>query len=104
MNISDIIWKEVLVKKGFQQSTADSLIGFISWKENEIFSKLGHEINDVLNGYEGKVIAKDVISDRYNDKGLLFVNNDLPQEVANSIFNTILDYEHHEVYDYKDLQ
>lgn len=104
MNISNITWKDVLVNKGFNKSTADSLIGFISWKEDEIFSKLGQEINDVLNGYEGKVVAKDVISDKHNDKGLLFVNNDLSQEVANSIFNTILDFEHNVVYDYRDLQ
>ncbi|QZY57286.1 hypothetical protein [Crassaminicella profunda] len=99
MKKTDLTWQEVLMNKGFDHSTSKSLIGFIAWKENEIFSRLGEEINDVLCGYEGKVIAKDVISNKYNNKGLLFVNNHISNDLSNKIFEEILDYEHEEVYD-----
>jgi hypothetical protein len=61
------------MEKGFDSSTAKSLIGFISWNKGEEFNKLGKEITEIFLGYEGKVIAKDVVSSKYNDKGLLFL-------------------------------
>ena len=98
MGIVDTSWHEVLRKAGFDDPIAESLIGFISWKEDEIYPRLGHEINDVLNNYEGKVIAQDVVSTKYHHQGILFFNKTLSQEISNKILDTILDYEYNEVY------
>lgn len=95
----DLTWHEVLSKKGFDSSVAECLIGFIAWEKDNIFSKIGREINDVLLGYEGKVIAKDVSNARYNNIGILFVRNDISDKTASEVFDTILKYEHEEVYD-----
>lgn len=102
MSIKDITWKEVLINKGFDKSIAKSFIGFISWDEGRIFPKLGKEINDVLAGYEGKIIACDVTYSKYESIGILFFSENVSQETANKIFETIQDYEHNEVYDIKE--
>lgn len=98
MSILDKSWHEVLRNAGFDDAVAESLIGFITWHEDEIYPKLGHEINDVLNGYEGRVIARDVISSKYHHQGLLFFDEPLSEELSNRILDTILDYEFGEVY------
>jgi len=95
----DLTWHEVLSKKGFDSSVSQSLIGFIAWEKNNIFSKMGQEINDALLGYEGKVVAKDVINTKYNNTGILFVSNDMSDKTASKVFDTILTYENEEVYD-----
>ena len=95
----DMPWHEVLSKKGFDSMTSSSFIGFIAWEKNNMFSKMGKEINDALLGYEGRVIAMDVHSTKYNNIGVIFVNKDIPEESTYDIFNAILDYEHEEVYD-----
>lgn len=55
-------------------------------------------INELLYGYEGKVFAKDVVTFNHNDKGLLFFNTDISQEIADKIFETIMSYEQNNVY------
>lgn len=102
MNIENITWEEVLINKGIDESTVKSFIGFISWDENEMFSKLGEEINDVLNGYEGKVVANDVVCSKYKSFGILFFSTDISEEIANKVFEVIQDYEHNEVYNMKE--
>lgn len=97
----DITWHQVLKDEGFNSEISESLIGFIAWEENNMFSKMGKEINDVLMDYEGKVIAKDVYNNKYNNTGILFVKKDISEKAANRIFNSILNYEHKEVYDLK---
>lgn len=98
MKKHDITWHDVLKDKGFDNKVSKSFIGFISWEKNNMFSKMGKEINDVLLGYEGKIIAKDVLNTKYNNIGILFLNSDISQETSNRVFETILDYEHREVY------
>jgi hypothetical protein len=92
-------WQDVLKKKGFEPSTSEAFIGFISWNRGEEFAKLGREITEVLSGHEGKVFVKDAVSKKYNDKGLLFFNTDLPENIANEIFDSIMEYEQKVVYD-----
>ncbi|WFD12043.1 hypothetical protein [Tepidibacter hydrothermalis] len=103
MNIENITWKEILINKGFDECITKSFIGFIAWKQDEIFSKLGEEINDVLAGYEGKIVAKDVICDKYKSIGILFFNKDVSQDISDNIFNAIQYCEYNEVYDIKDI-
>ena len=91
-------WQDVLLEKGFDYSTAKALVGFLSWNRGEEFSKLGNEITEMLSGYEGKVFAKDVVSLNYNDKGILFFNTDISEEIANKIFEEIMSYEQDDVY------
>lgn len=91
-------WHDVLIEKGFDSTTSKSLIGFISWNKGEEFSKLGTEITQLLSGYEGRVFAKDVSAVNYNDKGLLFFSSDIPEEIANKIFEAIMSYEQNNVY------
>lgn len=95
----DITWHQVLQDKGFNSEISESLIGFIAWEEDNMFSKMGKEINDVLMGYEGNVIAKDVSNTKYNNTGILFVKNNISEKTANQVFDAILNYEHEEVYD-----
>lgn len=97
-NICCKTWQDVLIEKGFDSTTAKSLIGFISWNKGEEFSKLGTEITQLLSGYEGRVFAKDVSAINYNDMGLLFFSLDIPQEIANKIFEAIMSYEQNNVY------
>lgn len=84
--------------KGFERSIVKNLIGFISWNKGEEHPKLGREITELLSTYEGKVFVKDVASMNFNDKGLLFFSTDVSDEIANQMFDTIMDYEQHEVY------
>lgn len=91
-------WHDILIKKGFNPDLSRALIGFISWNKGEEFEKLGKEITEVLSGHEGKVFVKDVASTKLNDKGLLFFNMDIPQDVSNNVFDAIMDYEQNEVY------
>lgn len=98
-NITCVTWKDVLKDKGFDEFLVESFIGFISWDEGEIFSKLGKEINDVLYGYEGKTLAYDVICPKYESIGILFFKNSISEENASKIFDAILEYEHNDVYD-----
>lgn len=95
----DTTWHQVLQDKGFKSEVSESLIGFIAWEENNIFSKMGKEINDVLMGYEGKIIAKDVSNAKYNNTGILFVKKNISEKMASQVFDTILNYEHEEIYD-----
>jgi hypothetical protein len=101
MNIENITWEDVLINKGIDESIVKSFIGFIAWDEDEIFSKLGEEINDVLNGYEGKVVAYDVECSKYKSFGILFFSTNISEETANNAFEVIQDYEHKEVYNMK---
>jgi hypothetical protein len=94
-----ITWHEVLMKKGISPEIAKSLIGFTTWNQNEIPDKLGKHITDILQEHSGKVIAKDVVGTDYNDLGLLFLNNDIPEDMATKVFDTIMNYEQEEVYD-----
>lgn len=103
MSIKNITWKEVLINKSFDESIVKSFIGFISWDEGEIFSKLGEEINDVLADYEGKIIAKDTVCNKYESIGILFFSKDLSQDIADRMFKAIQDYEHNEVYNINDI-
>lgn len=101
MSICDIkckTWHDVLIEKGFDPSTAKSLIGFVSWNKGEEFNHLGREITEIYAGYEGKVLAKDVISCKFNDKGILFFNKEVSESVANKIFDAIMGYEQNNVY------
>jgi hypothetical protein len=97
-NIECKTWQEVLIEKGFEFSTSKALIGFISWNEGEEFNKLGKKITEVLSGYQGRVIVKDVVSTNFNDKGLLFLNAEISEESATKIFDTIMSYEQNNVY------
>ena len=94
-----LTWSEVLIKKGINPEMSKSLIGFTSQNKNEIPDKLGKHITDILQEYNGKVIVKDVIGTLYNDIGLLFLNNPIPEDMATKIFDTIMKYEQEEVYD-----
>jgi hypothetical protein len=94
-----LTWHEVLMKKGISPEIAKSLIGFTTWNQNEVPDKLGKHITDILKEYRGKVIAKDVVGTDYNDLGLLFLNNDIPEDMATKVFDTIMNYEQEEVYD-----
>ena len=98
-----LTWQEVLINKGYSQSLAKSFIGFIAWEEGKNFSKLGKEITDVTTGYEGRILAKDVNNKEHNSKGILFLSNDISDKIADKVFEVILDYEHKEVYDTKDV-
>lgn len=99
MNNHDLTWRELLINKGVNPNLSNSLIGFISWNEGENYNNLGKEINDVLNGYEGKIFAKDVVSDKHLDKGILFMNSDISEDDAKNVFEVIMDYEEDEYYD-----
>ncbi|MEJ8553295.1 hypothetical protein [Tepidibacter sp. Z1-5] len=103
MNIKNVTWKEFLINKGFDESLTKSFIGFISWKEGKIFSKLGEEINDVLAGYEGKIVAKDVICDKYKSIGILFFSKNISQDIANNVFKAVQYCEYNEVYNMNDI-
>jgi len=96
-------WGEVLISKGMDKKVTDSLIGFISWNKGEPLSSIGKEINDILSGYQGKIVAKDVISNKYNDDGLLLFSEVISDEMANSIFEAIMSFEQEEVYDTDDI-
>ncbi|MBW9156895.1 hypothetical protein [Clostridium tagluense] len=94
-----LTWHEILIKKGINPEMAKSLIGFTSWNQKEFPDKPGKHITDILQGYSGEVIVKDVIGTRYNDIGLLFLNNAMPDDVATMVFDIIMKYEQEEVYD-----
>jgi hypothetical protein len=101
MAITDILcltYKDVLSNKGFKDDITANFIGFISWEKGETFPKLGKEINDTMSGYTGKFFANDVISSKYNFIGILFFKKEISDEMANEIFETIIEYEHCEVY------
>ena len=98
-DLTCITWHEVLIEKGINPEMSKSLIGFTSWNQSEIPNKLGKHINDILIEYNGKVIVKDVVGTKYNDVGLLFLNNDIPEDVAINVFDIIMNYEQEEVYD-----
>ena len=101
MDLCDIkckTWKEILVDEGFEDSISKSLIGFIAWNKGEEFTKLGKKVTQVLSGYQGRVLVKDVVSTNFNDKGLLFLNAEIPEEVANKMFGAIMSYEQNNVY------
>ena len=99
MDTKKLTWRDFLINKGFHESIVKSFIGFISWDNGEIFSKLGKEINDVLAGYEGKIVAVDVTCSKYESIGVLFFSKDISEEIANKMFHAILQCEHNEVYD-----
>lgn len=92
-------WQDVLINNNIEPSVSGNFIGFISWNRGEDFAKLGREITEVLSGYEGKVYAKDAVSRKYNDKGLLFFSNDISEDKAGEIFDIIMSYKQNHVYD-----
>ncbi|MBU3145238.1 hypothetical protein [Clostridium sp. CF012] len=94
-----LTWHEVLIKNGINPRVSKSLIGFTSWNQKELPDKLGKHITDILKEYSGKVIVKDVIGTKYNDIGLLFLNTEIPEDVATNVFDTIMKYEQEDVYD-----
>lgn len=101
MTITDLkhdTWHDVLIKNGFNSSTARSLIGFVSWNKGDEFAYLGREISEVLSGYEGRVFVKDAVSSVYGDKALLFFSEDITGSTANRMFEVIMNYEQNEVY------
>jgi hypothetical protein len=91
-------WQDVLIEKDFESSISESLIGFISWNKGEEFSKLGKKITEVLSTYQGRVFVKDVASANFNDRGLLFLNTEIPEDAANKMFDAIMSYEQNNVY------
>ena len=97
-NIKCKTWHDVLIESGFNPSISKALIGFISWNKGEEFNNLGHEINQMLLNHTGTVFANDVISSKYNDKGLLFFDTEVPISIANEIFDAIMSYEQMNVY------
>lgn len=99
MKESCLTWHDVLIRKGIEPTVAKSMIGFISWNKDGKLPKLGEEITDVLIDYEGKVYARDVISDNYNHIGILFFSRDIPGDTSNQIFSIIINYEQEEVYE-----
>lgn len=103
MDTKKMTWKDLLIKKGFGESIVESFIGFISWDKEDIFSKLGKEINDVLAGYEGKIVAVDVACSKYESIGILFFSKNISEEIANKIFYYILQCEHNDVYDMNNI-
>ena len=98
-DLTCLTWHEVLIEKGINPEISKSLIGFTSWNQKELPDKLGKHITDILQEYSGNVIVKDVIGTKYNDIGLLFLNNDMLQDVATNVFDTIMKYEQEHVYD-----
>jgi hypothetical protein len=94
-------WRDVLIDKGFDTTICDSFIGFVSWNKGEEIFQLGEKISKALEGYEGKVVAKDVKSTNYNDTGLLFFNEEISGEIATGVFNSIIEYEQEDVYNIK---
>lgn len=96
-----LTWKDVLINKGFETSICEAFIGFISWNKDEEIFHLGEKISNALEGYEGKVVAKDVKATKYNDKGLLFFNGGVSDEILIDVFNSIMEYEQEEVYNMK---
>ena len=98
-DLTCLTWHEVLIKKGINPEISKSLIGFTSWNQKELPDKLGKHITDILQGYSGKIIVKDVMGTEYNDTGLLFLNNDMPEDVAIMVFDIIMKHEQEEVYD-----
>jgi len=98
LNNNKITWIDVLKNNGFNSEIAESLIGFISWKDNNIYSNLGEEISDVLNGYKGEFYTKDVNNNKYDSFGILFLKKNFPDNLANNIYDSILDYENNQVY------
>ncbi|GAA0182646.1 hypothetical protein SH2C18_49870 [Clostridium sediminicola] len=101
MNISDTNcrnWNDVLIENGFNYSITKSFIGFISWNRGEEFTKIGRQITEILSGYKGELFVKDVVSSTYNDKGLMFFNSEIPEEISNNMFDTIMNYEQNNIY------
>ena len=94
-----LTWHEVLIKNGINPEVSKSLIGFTSWNQKELPDKLGKHITDILKEYRGNIIVKDVIGTKYNDIGLLFLNTEIPEDVATNVFDTIMKYEQEDVYD-----
>lgn len=97
-DLTCLTWHEVLIKSGIEPEISKSLIGFTSWNQKELPDKLGKHITDILKDYSGKIIVKDVVGTKYNDTGLLFLNVDMPQDVATNVFDTIMKYEQEDVY------
>lgn len=91
-------WQDVLTEKGFDSTISKSLIGFISWNKGEKFTKLGKELTELLSDHEGRVFFKDVLSNKFNDTGLVLFNTDISEDVANEVFDAIMSYEQNNVY------
>jgi hypothetical protein len=96
--LNHITWQDVLSDHGIDKAISKSLIGFVSWNKDEAAPPLGKDITNVLSDSNGKAIAKDVGATQYNDRGLLFFDRDVPDEVANNIFDIIMEYEQEKVY------
>ena len=99
--VTNTTWQDVLVEQGIGESTAKSMIGFISWNRDEPSPLIGKDITDILKDGHENVIVKDVGSKSYNDRGLLFINNEIDSETANEIFDIIMEYEQEKVYKFK---
>lgn len=98
MDNTKISWKDLLIKNGLNNDIVKSFIGFISWKPDNIYPKLGNEITDVLTGYSGRIIAKDVYCEKYKSYGIIFLNKEISDVVAQKIHDIIISYENEEVY------
>jgi hypothetical protein len=98
MDKNCLTWCDVLEKKGFEPSVSKSFIGFVSWNEDDRDLSLGEKISEVLKEHKGRVFPRDVKSTNYNDNGLLFFNNEISDEIARDIFDTIMEHEQEEVY------
>lgn len=96
--IKNTTWQDVLVERGIDETTAKSLIGFVSWNRDEPSPLIGKDITDILKDSHGNVIARDVGSKSYNDRGLLFISKEVDSETANEIFDIIMEYEQEKVY------
>jgi hypothetical protein len=98
VNKNCLTWCDLLERKGFESSVSKSLIGFVSWNEDDEDLSLGDKISDVLNEHKGKVFPRDVKSSHYNDNGLLFFNSEISDEIAKNVFDAIMEQEQEEVY------
>lgn len=97
-SLDSITWQEVLTVGGMDADTASRLIGFVSWNKDEMAPLLGQDITNILSQSGGKAVVKDVSTSAYNDRGLLFLEEDVPDDSAHRMFDIIMDYEQQEVY------
>ncbi|MFZ5969895.1 MAG: hypothetical protein ACOYVK_22265 [Bacillota bacterium] len=98
MNPLDMTWHDLLIQKGIDPSSAKALISFISWNQNTEYPHLGERITNILASNAGSIFVKDAARRKHGDRGLLFLDRDLPDDVASDMFNIIIDYEEEEMY------
>jgi len=96
--LKNMTWHDVLIEKGIDPSSAKALISFVSWNENTEYPHLGDKITSIISSNPGSIFVKDAVSNKYRDRGLLFLDRNLPGETVTSIFNIIMDYEQEDIY------